>query len=89
VKHSPLAGRFADLIIRYLVEVDLRALNMGPDQVESEVASERRGLRLEGLRKIASLEDYFGLPKEFCLAQLALTTKYFPMEPTLEDRSNF
>lgn len=69
----------SDLIIRYLVEADLRAQNMEPESVESEVASERRGLRLEGLNKIASIEEFFDLPEEFRLAQLVLSSRTFPM----------
>jgi hypothetical protein len=68
-----------DLIIRYLVEADLRAQNKEPDEVESEVAAERRGLRLEGLKKIAGIEAFFNLPDEFRLAQLVLSSRTFPM----------
>lgn len=69
----------ADLFIRYLVEVDLRTQEMEPDRVEQIVAGERRGLRLEGLNKIAEIESFFQLPEKYRLAQQVLTSRTFPL----------
>jgi hypothetical protein len=69
----------ADLLIRYLVEVALRNQEMEPDRVEQIVAGERRGLRLEGLKKIAEIESFFELPEKYRLAQRVLTSRTFPL----------
>lgn len=69
----------ADLLIRYLVEVNLREQQKSQDEVEEEVMAERRGLRLEGLRKIADIEDYLKLPDGLRIAQLVLGSRAFPM----------
>lgn len=59
-----------DLIVRYLVEVNMRDQNLSPDEAEGEAAKERQGLRLEGLRQIAELEQILDMPKELRLARL-------------------
>lgn len=69
----------ADLLVRYVVEVNLRDQNKLPDEVEQEVALERRGLRMEGLKKIAGIEDFLELPEGLRIAQLVLSSRSFPM----------
>lgn len=66
-----------DLIIRYVVEMNLRDQQKSPDDVEREVTQDRAGLRLEGLRQIADVEELFSLPQELRLAELVLPQSLF------------
>lgn len=66
-----------DLIIRFMVEINLHDRNKTPDEVEDYVRKERTGLRLEGLQKISGVEDLFDLPKALRIGKRVLPQSIF------------
>jgi hypothetical protein len=66
-----------DLVIRYVMEVNLLDQNKSPEELDFEIAAERQVLRLEGLKKIALVEKLFNLPDELRLAERVLAERTF------------
>jgi len=68
-----------DLIMRYLVEVQIREFSESPDDLDHEIHIETTGLRIEALNKLAEVEKYLQLPEDMRLTQFLAGDKSYPM----------